>query len=120
VESTQATPDQIQAWKAKYGEDLIREIEVVIAESEFDEKGALTKPEEWGQYIVRIPGRTEVEVMAQHMVNKDITKHNAVLVSNCVLHGDMDLLNRDARVFSGVVSELGKLVAVRKTRVKKL
>lgn len=114
------TPEDVLAWKAKYGEDKIRESVVTVSPAEYDEKGKEIKPEETETYVIRVPGRSEVEAVGQHGKNNDLAKANAVLIKNCVLHGNLDLIEKDGSVYGSVLGDIAKLLQKKNTVLKKL
>jgi hypothetical protein len=99
--------NEINGWKAKYGEHNVHQADI-----ESDE-GILT-------YIIRKPGRKEIDAMAHHKSNNDVTKANNVLISNCILHGDKDIIERDGDVYAEVLLKISALVKKRESAIKKL
>lgn len=107
-ETASYTPDQLSQWKAKYGEHNLRS---AIVETQGG------KAEE---YVIRVPGRAELEAVGRHGANKDIAKANQVLISNCVLHGNTQLFDTDGTVYAAILDELSRLMRKAEVAVKKL
>lgn len=96
------TPDDIQDWKARYGDNL-SEVEI----SNF-------------RFVVKKPSRSVLDLMAQHGKKQDVVAVNKALVSNCVLGGDIDEMENDGGVYATMLEELTKLMEKKKAVVKKL
>lgn len=96
------TPDNIQDWKAKYG-DVLKE--VTIGQSKF---------------VIKQPTRRVMDLMAQHGTNKDIVAANNTLINNCVLGGDMNEMEQDGNIYTSLLEELSHLLEKKKVSVKKL
>jgi len=96
------TPDHIRDWKAKHGDVLS---EVSIGEAKF---------------IVRLPSRRVVDLVAQLEHKKDIVGMNNTMISNCVLGGDIDVMEQDGATYTDLIAEIGKLITRKKVSVKKL
>ena len=47
-------------------------------------------------------------------------KANDALIANCVLEGDMDMLDNDSSVFTGLIEKLINLSNVTKVQLKKV
>lgn len=97
------TPDMIQDWKAKYG-DILSEVTVGDA-----------------KFIVKLPNRRTIEISEQQSsVKKDHIGAMNTLIANCLLGGDLDVMENDGTVFKSLVIELTNLFSIKKAIVKKL
>lgn len=115
----EATDEQILKWKAKYGEDACRLVSIVLKPEAKDDQGNII-PEEKADYIIRVPGRAELEAVGQHGIDKNVSKANQVLISNCVLSGDRDLIEKDGSVYATVLDHINSLIRKRESSIKKL
>lgn len=96
------TPDHIQNWKAKYG-DVLSEVNIGDA-----------------RFVVRIPSRRAVDLVAQLEHKKDIVGMNNTMINNCVLGGDMESMENDGSIYTDLLTQIGKLIERKKVSVKKL
>ncbi|MBX7204149.1 MAG: hypothetical protein K1X81_01880 [Bacteroidia bacterium] len=108
MEGTNYTPDEVVQWKAKYGENNLRSVTIKTADGQEEE------------YVLRVPGRAELEAVGRHGANKDVSKANQVLITNCVLRGNTELFDKDGTVYAAVLDELSKLMRKAEATVKKL
>jgi len=95
----QATEEQIQEWKRKYGD--IYSIET-------------------GDSVcyLRKPDRTTLKAVSAVGLN-DPVRSNEVLLENCWLGGD-DTIKTDDEKFFSVSEQLGGIIEIRKAELKKL
>lgn len=100
------TPDQIQDLKAKHGE--IAEVEI---------KGDAGQ---CARFIIKTPTRTVLDLVGQHGVKNDVFASNKVIISNCVLGGDMDMMEADGGVYAALLTEINRLIKTKEVKVKKL
>lgn len=103
------TEEQKLQWKQQYGEHNVFEVEV----EEDGERPA-------ARFVIRRPGRLVVDSVANHGVKKDIVNANKVLTKNCVLGGDMDIMENEGDVYEEVLKQLSELTQKRKSSIKKL
>ncbi len=108
------TEDMIRDWKAKYGFNSLRSCEVIV------EEGTEGKEPIIANFVLRVPSRTVVDRVGELGAENKIGDSNKVFIANCVLGGDMDMLENDGAVYSKVLKEIGKLMAAKKSTVKKL
>lgn len=113
------TPELVQSLKAKYGSHNLHLVEVVLEKSG-NEDDADGEKERTAEYIVRTPTRAVMDAIGEHGIKKEVTKANKVLLSNCVLAGNMDLLESDGTVYAALLGELSKLQVRKQVRIKKL
>lgn len=101
------TPEILQDWKARHG-DRLQHITVETADG-------LT-----AQFVVRPPSRSVVDLVGQHGQSKRIVEANKVLTANCILGGDMELLEADGAVYAAIIEHIGAMMKKRAVSVKKL
>ncbi|MGB1307531.1 MAG: hypothetical protein ACPG6B_01375 [Oceanihabitans sp.] len=101
------TAELNQEWEAKYGKSRIIDLEVKVSEKEIY------------SFVLRKPDRPVLEAIGKHAANKDVAAANKVLISNCVLGGDMEALNKDGEVYLEVLEQLNLLKHQAKSTVKK-
>lgn len=116
----EVTDDMIQGWKASHGDanGEITSVEIPLRDAHtLDEK-----PEHIPKagFILAVPSRTVIDRVAELGDKREILQANKVLIANCVLAGDMDLLERDGNVYTAVLQEIQKLQRSRVASVKKL
>lgn len=97
------TAEQIQDWKAKHGENSLRQITVTTEDGEYN-------------YIIRKPGRSVSEAVAKDKNDNA----NKIMLANCLLGGDIFAFEQDAAVYLGVVEQIGVLYKAANVSVKKL
>lgn len=101
-----ATQEQIDAWKAKHGEDNIFGLEVEDAKDECTRRA-----------YVRVPNRKDLSYAMT--VGKDPIKFNEAILNRCWLDGDEKIKTDDA-LFMGVSGQLDQLVPAAEATIKKL
>lgn len=102
--TTIATPEEIAGFKARYGEENIH---LVTVEGGHD-------------FIIRKPGRRELDIIGEKGMNKDISGANSVLIKNCVIAGDTSVFDKDGSVYMAVMEQLKTLTGHKKAELKKL
>lgn len=118
------TDEQIQDYKARRGD--LTQIHVFPPgykqktddSAELDEAAA--EKANAVPFIICVPSRTVIDRVAELGVKKQIVEVNKCLIANCVIAGDMELLERDGNVYADVLSEIQKLQQHRVVLVKKL
>lgn len=95
----QATPEQIEAWKAQYG--TVKEIEI-----------------DGHVCYLRLPDR-KILGMASALGSNDPIKFNELLLANCWLGGSEAIKTND-ELFLGVSQVLGELVTFKAAKIKNL
>lgn len=101
------TSDMNLEWEAKYGKSRIIDLEVKVSDKETF------------KFVMRKPDRAVLEAIGKHAAKKDVQAANKVLISNCVLGGDMEALNKDGEVYLEVLEQLNLLKHQAKSTVKK-
>lgn len=114
----EVTDADIQEWKHKYGS--VEELTIEVEPAVLDADGNVLEKVIETTFIVKQPNRTVLDVAGSHGVKKDVVGANKVLISNCVLAGDKDLLENNGSVYSTVLKTLNQLVQVKKNKLKKL
>ncbi|MCG8701260.1 MAG: hypothetical protein MI922_24615 [Bacteroidales bacterium] len=95
------TKEQINEWKAKYGDVFLIEVE--------DKKGYL-----------RRPNRNELSyAMTISEAGKNMLKMNEALLQNCWLGGDEIILKED-KYFLAVSGQLAEIIEIAEAKIKKL
>lgn len=118
------TPSDIQDWKARHGAEGLSEVTIKpLPKVNYDEEGNETTipgegPE--AKFVIKTPTRSVMDLTAQHGLNKNVTASNKVLINNCVLGGDMEIMERNGAVYSHLLNEINKLVVIKEVEVKKL
>lgn len=113
----EVTPEMIQGWKAKHGDadGCIHQVEVPVRDAE---KEGEDVPKA-GFYLC-VPSRTVVDRVAELGLKKEVLEANRLMIANCVLAGDMDILERDGNIYEAVLTEIQQLRKYRVASVKKL
>lgn len=101
----EVTDAKIKKWKqTKNG---LKRIEIPLDDDDLTGKG------EVAAFIICKPTRNVLNAITEYAKEKDIEKINEVLISNCVLGGDLKYLDAevgDTQVYATVLDELGKLM----------
>lgn len=95
----EATPEQINEWKAKHKNVYLIEV---------DGRSA----------YVKAPSRNDLSY-ASAIGSKDPIKFNEAILKNCWLDGDDDI-KTDDRLFMGVAAKLDEIIETAEASVKKL
>jgi hypothetical protein len=101
------TPAMNTEWEAKYGKSRLSDLEIVSGD------GTTAK------FVVRKPDRATLEAMGNHAASKNVQATNKVLISNCVLGGDMEQLAKDGEIYLEVLQALNNLKSEAKSTIKK-
>lgn len=97
--SGQASPEQVQEWKAKYGAVWALKVDGSVG-------------------YVRSPGRVELSHATAAGANNPV-RFNETILRDCWLGGDMSL-QTDDRKFLGVSGKLNEIIEVAEAEVEKL
>lgn len=71
-------------------------------------------------FIAKKPDRNTLYAVAKYAADKDFKRANDSMVKNCIIDGDMELLESNTDIFMAVVAKLGELVGEAEATVKKL
>lgn len=112
---TEIPASTIEEWKAKYpGSISMLEVEI----DEYDD--SITTEPQIATFILKKPSRHVMNLVGELGAKKEITKANNALISNCVLGGDMDVLESDGAVYSEVIASIERMMGAKKRSLKKL
>lgn len=106
--------EQIEEWKNKY-KGMVSLLEV-----EMNDEDDISDDIPIARFIVRRPSRNTMDAVGELGVKREITKANKALITNCVLGGDMEVLDSDGSVYAAVIDSLERMMTVRKRSLKKL
>ncbi len=109
---TDITREMIVAWKKKHGTLVEQSIPLTD-----DPEGVCAT------FVVCKPTRKVFELVTEYGKDQNIKKVNNVLITNCVLGGDMKYITDeayDAQVYLTLLETLGKLLEPRQTKSKYL
>lgn len=70
-------------------------------------------------YLIKKPGRSVIQAVAEYEVKKDSTAQQKVMLG-CVLEGDRDAYEHDGAVYSQLLTRIGDLLTTAKADIKKL
>jgi hypothetical protein len=118
------TPEDIQDMKARHGAEELSLVSIkpqplMVKDGDGKETAAPGDGKE-AKFIIKTPGRTVLDVVGQYGLAKNVVASNKALISNCVLGGDMDVMEKDGGVYSALLAEINKLVKKKEVTVKKL
>ena len=102
------TPEQIKAWKDRYGENSVK-----LASLPKDDDGS-----EFFDAVVRVPDRKTISEF-EKWVDKNPDKAKEVMVNACVLSGK-DAIKADDGLFLGAFDAIVKLMPIRSAIIKNL
>lgn len=108
------TKKQIQEWKEAHPN-----AELIVVELEEDN---LLPDAPVAQFVAIPPTRNVLNAVTKYSQEKEAFKANKVLMKNCILGGDMYLLENedDNGVYLAVLEQLGELLDKKKATRKKL
>ena len=112
---TEITKTMIADWKKTKGK--LKEISISLDDESFDKNSKVAK------FIICPPTRGTLSAIGHYGQEKNIDKVNELLLSNCVLGGDMKYLDEatgDTAVFLSVLDEVGKLMEKKRVTSKNL
>lgn len=75
--------------------------------------------EEQLKYIVKKPSKQLVYLLSSKEYDNNVEASSDAMIANCVLAGDMDVLESDAAVFTELVSQIGALMKSARSQLKK-
>lgn len=111
------TEVEIQDAKAKYPR-CVREIEIYPADTNFDKDGKADQ--EPAYFLIKKPNKALVDMLGSKEYKNDTDKANQAIIKNCVIAGDMELMENDASVYTGVLEQLAGLVQSSRVALKKV
>ena len=115
------TPEIIQDWKARHGADALSQSTIRLPKEESnsgDKEGS--EGEIAARFILKKPTRWIMDAVASSGLKKDVIASNKVLIANCVLGGDMDLLEQDGGIYSALLRDINKQITFYEGDLKKL
>src|SRR5438045_1974509 len=92
------TDAQIDDWKIKYNQDTLDVVSVPVGFKTIPATEEGTEPTQektFANFILKIPGRSALDAIGQHGMDKKVAETNKVLIANSVLGGDMDILENN-------------------------
>lgn len=111
------TQQDIDAFKAKYPR-VVREVSVYPSDVEKDENGNPT--EEPVCFLIKKPSQNFIRLIHSKEYSGDADKIADAAIKNCVLAGDMEMLENDGSVYMGLVEQLMALIQSSKVELKKV
>lgn len=111
------TQTELEDFKLKYPK-VVRELVVYPSGTNFDKEG--NADEEPAYFIIRKPSKSLVSLINSKEYKGNDDKINETIITNCVLSGDMELLENDASVYTGVLEQLANLISASKAELKKV
>lgn len=111
------TEEQLEDFKLKYPK-VVRELVVYPSGTTFDKEG--NADEEPAYFIIRKPSKSLVSLVNSKEYKGNDDKINDAIIKNCVLAGDMELLENDASIYTGVLDILANLLSASKAELKKV
>lgn len=99
------TEEQYKELKAKYGNRL-RMVTVETEDGRYD-------------YLIIRPSRAHMMLVASKGKDGDYEAANAVLINNCVVAGDRDVLDEDYAVYSAVMQAMKELTEAAQAFIRK-
>jgi len=112
--NNEISENQIAEWKKN--KSNVKEICIKIDEADMSVNAEVAK------FIICAPSRKIQEALNEYAANKDIDSINKLLVTNCVLGGDMDYLSEDSdlSIYLAVLEEVGKLMKKQRVTSRRL
>lgn len=113
------TQEQLEDFKLKHPK-VIRELVVYPAGTNFDKNG--NADEQPAYFIIKKPSKSLVSLInsKEYKGEANIDKANDAIIKNCVLAGDMELLENDASIYTGVLEQLANLISASRVELKKV
>lgn len=99
------TEEQYKELKTKYGNRL-RMVTVETEDGRYD-------------YLIIRPSRAHMMLVASKGKDGDYEAANAVLINNCVVAGDRDVLDEDYAVYSAVMQAMKELTEAAQAFIRK-
>lgn len=102
--------EQVEAAKVKYGAKCLKVLEVFPDED--SENPSL--------FLIKKPSPALVYLLSSKEMENNIEKSSSAMIANCVIAGDVELLNNDASVFTEIVEKIGSLTKSARSSLKKV
>ncbi len=71
------------------------------------------------KYLVKKPSKALVYLLSSKEYEGDVQASSDAMIANCVLAGDMDVLEQDASIFTELTSRIGDLMKGARSELKK-
>lgn len=71
-------------------------------------------------FILIVPSRKVMDLVANYGQKKDVFGANKSLIANCVVAGDLAIMEKDGGVYAALLNEIRKLMKTKEVEVKKL
>lgn len=104
------TKEDISGWKKTKGK--LKEVSIPLDDEDIDGECA--------RFVVCKPTKNLLPAITEYGKQENIDALNNLLITNCVLGGDMDYLDSDVDVYLAVIEEVGKLMQARRVTSKTL
>ena len=72
------------------------------------------------KYLVKKPSKALVYLLSSKEYENDIQASSDAMIANCVLAGDLDILEQDASIFTELTSRIGDLMKGARSELKKV
>ena len=72
------------------------------------------------KYLVKKPSKALVYLLSSKEYEGDVQASSDAMIANCVLAGDMDVLEQDASIFTELTSRIGDLMKGARSELKKV
>ena len=104
------SPEAIEQAKAKYGSKCLKIVEV------FPEEDS----QEPVEFLIKKPSKNLIYLLSSKEYEDQVQKSSEAMISNCVIAGDMELLNADASIYTELVSRIGEMTKAARSTLKKV
>ena len=72
------------------------------------------------KYLVKKPSKALVYLLSSKEYENDIQASSDAMIANCVLAGNLDILEQDASIFTELTSRIGDLMKGARSELKKV
>jgi ribosomal protein S20 len=112
--NNEISAEQIAEWKKT--KSNVKEISIQVDEEDMSDNAEVAK------FIICAPTRKIQEAINKYAADKNIDAINKLLVTNCVLGGDMEYLSEDGDlgIYLAVLEEVGKLMKKQRVTSRRL
>ena len=116
---SEITPEMIQQWKANYGD--IKQIVISRINRVPGNDGKVEEVRSvYAQFVVCKPSRTVMDLLGKYQTSQNVIEANKTIISNCVLGGDLDLLEKDGFLYTEVLDRLRNLADELEAEIKNI